>query len=62
MGIPFTEYQSKNPLSAMLVPAKASPQIFIFGLAESFRPSGQPISQTPASNRDNQYMLSQKAM
>jgi hypothetical protein len=59
MGMPFNEYQSKNPLIAMLDPAKASPQIFIVGLPDSFSPSGQPISKTPASSRDNQYMLSQ---
>jgi hypothetical protein len=53
----FNEYQSKNPLNAMLVPAKAMPQIFILGLLDSFKPSGQPISKTPAINRDSQYML-----
>jgi hypothetical protein len=46
----------------MLVPAKVSPQIFIFGLPESFRPRGQPISQTPANKRDNQYMFGQGAL
>jgi hypothetical protein len=58
MGIPFNEYQSKNPLSAMLVPAKAMPQIFMPGLLDSFNPSGQPISKTPAINKDSQYILS----
>jgi hypothetical protein len=31
----------------MLVPAKAMPQIFMLGLLDSFKPSGQPISKTP---------------
>jgi hypothetical protein len=57
MGMPFNEYQSKKPLSAMLVPAKAMPQIFMLGLLDSFKPSGQPISKTPAINRDSQYIL-----
>ena len=58
IGIPFNEYQSRSPLNAMLVPAKAKPQIFIPGLLDSFNPRGQPISKTPAINRDSQYMLS----
>jgi hypothetical protein len=45
MGMPFNEYQSKNPLNAMLVPAKAMPQIFMLGLLDSFNPRGQPISK-----------------
>jgi hypothetical protein len=57
IGMPFNEYQSKNPLIIMLVPAKAMPQIFMLGLFDSFNPSGQPISKTPAINRDSQYML-----
>jgi hypothetical protein len=34
------------------------PQIFMPGLFDSFNPSGQPISKTPAINKDSQYMLS----
>jgi hypothetical protein len=59
MGMPFNEYQSKKPLIAMLAPAKVSPQIFILGLPDSFRPSGQPISKTPANKSDSQYMLNE---
>ena len=57
IGMPFNEYQSKSPLSAMLVPAKAMPQIFMAGLLDSFNPSGQPISKNPANKRDSQYIL-----
>jgi len=55
--MPFNEYQSKNPLRAMHVPAKAMPHIFMLGLSDSFNPSGQPISKTPASKWDSQYMM-----